>query len=233
LGQVLENYDLDTFAAASGHLAWDATMKEEYKSLLANDTWDLVSLLKGRKLVRCKRVYRTKYGPNDKVDKQKAKLVAKGFSQVEGIDYTETFAPVSKMNSIRLVLSLAASYKWEVHQMDVKSTFLHGDLHEKIYMEQPPGFINNESILVCRLKKSLYGLKQAPRAWYAKMDNFLLATGFSRCHSDNTIYTKRVDGQLIILVLYVDDLILTSSDPKLINHVKYNLKKKFDMTYLG
>ena len=100
-------------------------------------------------------------------------------------------------------------------------------------MEQPPGFIHNDSSLVCHLKKSLYGLKQAPRAWYAKMDSFLLATSFSRCHSDNTVYTKRVDGQLIILVLYVDDLILTSSDPNLTNHVKSNLKNKFDMIDLG
>ena len=100
-------------------------------------------------------------------------------------------------------------------------------------MEQPPGFIHNDSSLVCCLKKSLYGLKQAPRAWYAKMDSFLLATGFSRCHSDNTVYTKRVNGHLIILVLYVDDHIRTSSDPKLINHVKSSLKKKFDMTDLG
>jgi hypothetical protein len=100
-------------------------------------------------------------------------------------------------------------------------------------MEQPPSFIHNDSSLVCHLKKSLYGLKQAPCAWYAKMDSFLLATGFSRCHSDNTVYTKRVDGQLIILVLYVDDLILTSSDPKLINHVKSSIKNKFDMTDLG
>eukprot|EP00253_Pinus_taeda_P027048 PITA_27048 len=113
------------------------------------------------------------------------------------------------MNSIRLVFSLAASLKWEVHQMDVKSAFLHGDLHEEIYMEQPIGFIQTDSSLVCRLKKSLYGLKQAPLAWYAKMDNFLLESGFSRCHSDNTVYTKTVENSLIILVLYVDDLILT------------------------
>eukprot|EP00253_Pinus_taeda_P022477 PITA_22477 len=113
------------------------------------------------------------------------------------------------MNSIYLVLSLAASFKWEVHQMDVKSTFLHGDLHEEIYMEQPTGFIQIDSSLVCRLKKSLYGLKQAPRAWYAKMDSFLLETGFSRYHSDNTVYTKKVGKSLIILVLYVDDIILT------------------------
>eukprot|EP00253_Pinus_taeda_P009585 PITA_09585 len=208
-------------------------MNEEYHSLLANDTWDLVPLPKGRKLVRCKWVYRTKYGPDEKVDKHKARLVAKGFSQVEGIDYTETFSPVAKMNFVRLVLSLTASFKWEVHQMDVKSAFLHGDLHEEIYMEQHIGFIQTNSSLVCRLKKSLYGLKQAPRAWYAKMDSFLLESGFSRCHFDNTVYTKKVGKSLLTLVLYVDDLILTGSDPNLINHVKSSLKEKFEMRDLG
>jgi hypothetical protein len=100
-------------------------------------------------------------------------------------------------------------------------------------MEQPPGYVQNDSNLVCHLKKSLYGLKQAPRAWYAKMDNFLLDTGFSRCHSDPNVYTKKVGIHLIILVLYVDDLILTGSDPKLLTHVKSNLKNKFEMTDLG
>eukprot|EP00253_Pinus_taeda_P007036 PITA_07036 len=137
------------------------------------------------------------------------------------------------MNSIHLVLSLAAYFKWEVHQMDVKSAFLHGDLHEEIYMEQPIGFIQTDSTLVCQLKKSLYGLKQAPRAWYAKMDSFLLESGFSRCHSHNTVYTKKVGKSLIILVLYVDDLILTHSDPNLISDVKSSLKKKFEMTDIG
>ena len=100
----------------------------------------------------------------EKVDRHKARLVAKGFSQVEGIDYTETFSLVAKMNSIRLVLSLVASFKWEVHQMDVKSAFLHGDLHEEIYMEQPPGFIQKDFSLFFCLNKSLYGLKQSPWA---------------------------------------------------------------------
>eukprot|EP00253_Pinus_taeda_P032884 PITA_32884 len=162
-------------------------MNEEYRSLLENDTWELVPLPKGRKLVKCKWVYRKKFGPNGKVYKHRAHLVAKGFSQVNNIDYTETFSPVTKMNYIFLVLSLAASFKWEVHQMDVKYAFLHGDLHEKIYMEQPLGFIQKDSNLVCQLKKSLYGLKQAPRA----------------------------------------------CDPNLINHVKSNLKKKFEMIDLG
>jgi hypothetical protein len=208
-------------------------MNEEYRSLMKNDTWDLVPLPKGRKLVRCKCVYRTKYASDGSVERHKARLVSKGFSRVEGIDYNETLAPVAKMNSIYLVLALVASHKWEVHQMDVKSDFLHGDLHEEIYMEQPPGYVQNDSILVFRLKKSLYGLKQAPRAWYAKMDNFLIATGFSRCHSDPNVYTKNVGSHLIILVLYVDDLILTGSDPKLLNHVKTSLKNKFEMIDLG
>eukprot|EP00253_Pinus_taeda_P002995 PITA_02995 len=117
--------------------------------------------------------------------------------------------------------------------MGVKSAFLHGGLHEEIYMEQPIGFIQIGSSLVCQLKKSIYGLKQAPRAWYAKMDSFLLETGFSRCHSDNTVYSMKVGESLIIHFLYVDDLILTSSDPNLINHVKSSLKKKSEMTDLG
>eukprot|EP00253_Pinus_taeda_P025309 PITA_25309 len=140
------------------------------------------------------------------------------------------------MNFVRLVLSLAASFKWEVHQMDVKSTFLHGDLHEEIYMEQPIGFIQTDSSLVCRLKKSLYGLKQAPWAWYAKMDSFLLESGFSRCHSDNTVYAKKVGKSLIILVLYVDDLILTvlqSKEGIFLSQSKYacDLLRHFHMEY--
>ena len=117
--------------------------------------------------------------------------------------------------------------------MDVKSTFLHGDLQEEIYMEQPPGYVQDNSILVCLLNKFLYGLKQSPRAWYAKMDIFLHDTGFSRCHSNPNVYTKKVGNHLMILVIYVDDLILTGSDPKLITHVKSSLKQNFEMSDLG
>eukprot|EP00253_Pinus_taeda_P001426 PITA_01426 len=199
LAQASANYDPDTFAEASGHLDWDTTMNDEYRSLLTDDTWDLVPLPKGRKLVRCKWVYRAKFGPDEKVDKHKARLVAKGFSQVEGIDYTETFSPVAKMNSIRLVLSLAASFKWEVHRW----------------------MLNLPSCMGTCMKKSIWSnllalYKQIP----------------ALCHSDNTVYTKKVGKSLIILVLYVDNLILTGSDPNLINHVKSSLKKQFEMTDL-
>jgi hypothetical protein len=188
-------------------------MNEEYRSLMANDTWDIVPLPKRRKLVICKWVYRTKYASDGSVERHKAPLVSQGFSQVERIGYNETFSHVAKMNSIHLVLALVASNKREVHQMDVKSTFLHGDLQEEIYMEQPPSYVQNDSSLVCRLEKYIYGLKQG--AWYSKMDNFLINIKFSRCHSSPNVYTKKLGIHLIILVLYVDDLISTDSDSKL------------------
>ena len=130
MAQVSKTHDPETFAKASSHPDWDTAMNEEYCSLMENDTWNLVPLPKERKLVRCKWVYRTKYASNGSVERHKAWLVVKGFSQVEGIDYNETFSSVAKMNSIRLVLSLDASHKWEVHMMDVKSFLLHKDFQE-------------------------------------------------------------------------------------------------------
>ena len=131
-------------------------------------------------------------------------LVSKGLSQVQGVDYTYTFAPVAKMDSIRLVLAIATSKRWEVHHMDVKSDFFHGELHEDIYMHHIEGVIHDPS-LVCRLRKSLYGLKQALRAWYAKMDNFLLSLGFVRCKSDPNFYFNKIGDVLHVIVLYFYD----------------------------
>ena len=186
---------------------------------MKNHTWDLCPLLKGRKLVWCWWVYHAKYAADGSIVRYKAHLVMKGFSQVESIEYFETFSPITKMNSIHLVLSLAASQGWTVYQMDVKSAFLHGDLHEEIYMEQPQGFVQDSS-LVCQLRRSLYGLKQAPRAWYEKMDSFLLASHFTRCHSDPTVYIQRHGANLLILVLYVDDLIIIGSSSSMIQSVQ-------------
>ena len=118
-------------------------------------------------------------------------MVSKGLSKFQGVDYINTFLPVAKMESIKLVLAIATSKRWEVHHMDVKSDFLHGDIHEDIYMQQPKGFIHDPS-LVFRLNKSLYGLNQAPRAWYAKMDNFLLSLGFERCKNDPNVYFQHM-----------------------------------------
>lgn len=193
---------------------------------------ELVPLPPDWKLVRCKWIYRTKKAADGVISKYKARLVAKGFQQVHGIDYDETFAPVAKMDSIRLALAIAAARKWEVHHMDVKNAFLHGDLEEEIYMEQPQGYVQDPS-LVCRLKKSLYGLKQAPRAWYAKMDSYLLSQGFIRCKSDPNVYMLRSTDSLLIIVLYVDDLLITGSSISAIATVKTTLHDRFSMTDMG
>ena len=135
----------------------------------------------GSKLVQCKWVYKTKFAADGSPLKYKAILVAKGYSQVHGIDYNETFSPVAKMDSIKLALAIAASRQWEVHHMDVKCAFLNGDLTEEIYMQQPQCFATDHS-LVCRLRKSLYGLKQAPRAWLATLPPRSLHISFSQHH---------------------------------------------------
>eukprot|EP00253_Pinus_taeda_P023541 PITA_23541 len=143
---MMHGSDPQTYAEADGHPEWEAAMDEEYNSLIKNQTWDLVPLPSNRKLVRCKWVYRTKKASNGQVSRYKARLVAKDFQQVHGVDYDETFAPVAKMDSIWLALSIAAARGWEVHHMDVKNAFLHGDFEEEIYMEQPPGYMQNSSM---------------------------------------------------------------------------------------
>jgi hypothetical protein len=148
---------------------------------------------------------------------------------VHGIDYDETFALVAKMDSIHLALSIATTKGWEFHQMDVKNAFLHDDLSKEIYMEQPRGFMQDSS-LVCRLKKSLYGLKKAPRAWYAKMD---LSHKFVHFKSDLNVYMLRMTDSLLLLVIYVDDLLITGFSTSKIAEVKRILHDRFLMTYKG
>ena len=136
-----------------------------------NEAWDLVVLSAGRKPIGNKWVFKKKTNAEGKVEKYKARLVAKGYSQVSGIDFGDIFSLVAKVTSIRLLLSVAAAFDFEVEQLDVKTTFLHGDLEEEIYMKQPEGFaVKGKKELVCKLKKSLYGLKQSPRMWYQKFD---------------------------------------------------------------
>ena len=136
------------------------------------------------------------------------------------------------MDSIRLVLAVFASKNWEVHHMDVKYTFKHGYIHEEIYMNHPEGYITDPS-LVCKIKKSLYGLKQAPREWYSKMDAFLLSQNFQSCKSDKNVYLQQYYGNLIIIFLYVDDLLITGSTVSSISSIKTTLHNAFEMSDLG
>jgi hypothetical protein len=144
---------------------WINAMNEEMKSIKKNDTSDLVDLPNEKEFIGVKWVYKTKYKENGEVDKYKARLVAKGFAKEYGVDYNETFAPIARPDTIRVVLAIAAQHNWKVYKMDVKSAFLNGYLEEEVYVQQPPGYeVRGQEDKVYRLKKALYGLKQAPRA---------------------------------------------------------------------
>ena len=183
----------------------------------------------GKSVVTSKWIYKVKFSTDGSVEKCKAKFVARGFSQKEGIDYDETFAPVARYSSIRVIISLASVMGWKLHQMDVKTTFLNGEIEEEVYIEQPKGFeLHGRETHVCKLKKALYGLKQAPRSWYARIDSYLQGLGFSKSIVDSNLYIKVVKNQPLILVLYVDDLFLTGEE-HLIAQCKRELAAKFEM----
>lgn len=151
---------------------------EELEALRKIKTWELAYLPKGKKAVSCKWIYTVKQNPEGKIERYKARLVARGYSQTYGIDYDETFAPVAKMNTVRILISCGANFGWPLHQLDVKNSFLHGDLQEEVYMEIPPSFSASEAVgKVCRLKKSLYGLKQSPRAGSTGLERLYAAWG--------------------------------------------------------
>ncbi|BBN68204.1 transposable element gene [Prunus dulcis] len=210
-------------------------MHEEMQSLHENHTYDLVNLPNGRRALKNKCVYRLKTEENNSKPRFKARLVVKGFSQKKGINFEYIFSPVVKMSSIRVVLGLAASLNLKIKQLDVKTAFLHGDLEEEIYMEQPEGFkVKGKKDLVCRLKKSLYGLKQAPRQWYKKFDSFMIEHRYRRTTSYHCVFVKRFDdSEFIILLLYVDDMLIVGQNSDKISKLKKELSKSFAMKDLG
>jgi hypothetical protein len=196
-------------------------MDEEMEALDKNEDWDLVELLTGGNPIGSKWVFKKKLNAEGKVEKYKARLVANGYSQVEGIDFGDIFSLVAKLTSIRFLLSIVVAFDFEVEKMDVKITFLHGDLEEEIYMKQPEGFdVEGKKELVCKLKKSMYGLKQSPRMWYQKFDTYMLGLGFTRSKEDHCVYFKLIGDHLIYLVLYVDDMLLIGKNKEIIQDVK-------------
>jgi len=172
---------------------------------------------------------------NGEIDRYKARLVAKGFGQREGYDYEEIFSFVARMETLRLIIALTAQRQWKIHQMDVKSAFLNGPLDEKAYVKQPLGFIQSgKEEKLYKLTKALYGLKQAPRSWNKRINSFLHAIGFKKCASDHGLYVKTNDyGDLLILCLYVDDVIFTGSNLKMIGDFKHIMMKEFEISDLG
>ncbi|KAM1496471.1 hypothetical protein ACFXTO_031069 [Malus domestica] len=223
-----------TYKSALKEPVWHKAMTEEIEALHSQGTWSIVDLPYNKNLVGCKWVFKIKRNFDGTIARYKARLVAKGFNQEHGLDYGETFSPVVKPTTVRLVLALAAHHDWPLHQLDVKNAFLHGFLQEEVYMSQPPGFEDHHHPLkVCRLHKSLYGLKQAPRAWNARFTSFLPTLGFHNTYADSSLFVKSSGSSLVILLLYVDDIILTGNDPKLITQVITDLTKEFDLKDLG
>ena len=188
----------------------------------------------GIRPIGCKWVFKTKRDSKGNIERYKARLVAKGFTQREGIDFKETFSPVSKKDSFRIIMALVAHMDLELHQMDVKTAFLNGDLMENVYMLQPEGFkAKGSEHLLCKLKKSIYGLKQASRQWYLKFHEVVSSYGFIENTADECIYVKISGSKFIILVLYVDDILLASSDIGLLRETKKFLSQNFEMKDLG
>ena len=228
----------ESFQEAQTHKdrgSWMKAMQEEMESLPKNNTYELVKLPKGRKALRNKWVYKLKKDGRGDLVKYKARLVVKGFGQKKGIDFDEIFSPIVKLSSIRIILGLATNQDLEIEQLDVKTAFLHGDLEEEIYMQQPEGFEDKrKEDLVCKLKKSLYGLKQAPRQWYKKFDSFMVGHGYQRTAADYCVYFKRYPGEkFIILLLYVDDMLIVGQDRAQISKLKEELAESFEMKDLG
>jgi len=213
---------------------WLDAMKDELKSMTHNDVRDLVELPGRCKRVGCKWVFKTKRDSQGNIERYKARLVAKGFSQKDGIDYKETFSPVSKKDSFRIIMALVAHYDLELHQMDVKTAFLNGDLEEDVYIDQPVGFDEEgKEHMVCKLKRSIYGLKQVSRQWYLKFNDTIVSFGFKENNVYRCIYLKASGSKFIFLILYVDDILLATNDLGLLSETKRFLSNNFEMKDMG
>ncbi|KAK8919208.1 hypothetical protein KSP39_PZI021074 [Platanthera zijinensis] len=213
---------------------WKQAMKEELRALHKNNTWKLVDLPPGKRTVGSRWVFTIKQNQDGIVERYKARLVAQGYTQAQGIDYQDTFAPVAKMNTIRILFSCAASRRWDLLQFDIKNAFLNGDLEEEVYMDIPPGLvIKGSERKVCRVLKALYGLKQSPRAWFRRLYKFMMKLGYIQSQADHTLFIKRKGNLISILIVYVDDIIITGDYLEEIIHLKEQLSREFEVKDLG
>ena len=212
---------------------WKEVVNSEIESIMQNHTRELVDLPLGSKPLGCKWIFKRKMKTDGSIDNYKARLVAKGYKQKEGLDYFDTYSPVTRITSIHMLIAIASLHTLEIHQMDVKTTFLNGDLNEEIYMDQPEGFISlGQEKKVCRLVKSLYCLKQAPKQWHEKFDKVMMSNGFTINECDKFVYVKDTNNGYVIVCLYVDDMLILGSN-YIITTTKKMLFSKFNMKDLG
>jgi len=224
-----------SFEDAVKNVKWRQAMNSKIEVIERNNTWELTELPNGSKVIGVKWVYKTKLNEKGEVDKYKARLVAKGYSQKYVVDYAKVFAPVARLDTIRVVISLAAQKGWMIYQLDVKFAFLNGELNEEVFATQPPGYEKTgHEYKVYKLKKALYGLKQAPRAWYSYIETYFLSAGFTKCPYKHTLFIKTTGGGTALFVcLYFDDLIFTGNDAAMFKDFKQPMMSEFEMTDLG
>jgi hypothetical protein len=212
---------------------WVLAMQEELNNFKRNEVWTLVPRPK-QNVVGTKWVFCNKQDEHGVVTRNKARLVAKGYAQVAGLDFEETIAPVARLESIHILLAYAVHHSFRMFQMDVKSAFLNGPIKEEVYVEQPPGFEDEQyHAHVCKLSKALYGLKQAPRAWYECLRDFLVANAFKVGKADPTLFTKTCHGELFVCQIYVDDIIFGSTNQKSFEEFSRVMTQKFEMSMMG
>jgi hypothetical protein len=223
-----------SYTAASKHPQWCTAMTEEFQALQKQGTWTLVPPPPSKNIVGCKWVYKLKYNSDGTLARHKTRLVANGFHQQYGVDFDETFSPVVKASTVRLILSLAVSLNWSLRQSDVKNAFLHGTFKEEVYMTQPQGYIDPQHPShVCKLLKSIYGLKQAPRAWFESFTSQLLHLGFTASTADSSLFIYKHNSIIAYLLLYVDDIVLTSNTLAYLDQLVTQLSTVFDLKDLG
>ena len=214
---------------------WRAAMNEEMTALEKNNTWELTTLPRGKKAIGCRWVFTPKFQADSTLERLKARLVAKIYTQQQGIDYGETFAPVAKFNTVRVLIALAAKCEWDILQLDVKNAFLHGELQEEVYMQLPPGYqLTNVPNQVCKLKKALYGLKQSPRAWFSRFTKAMIDLNYHQARGDHVLFIKHsTTGAVTLLLVYVDDILITGGDAAEIHQLTTALSGQFEMKELG
>ena len=227
-----------TFKQAMASEMWRGSVSAEFEALEQNGTWDVESLPEGKNVVGCKWIHTIKYNADGTVERPKSRLVAQGYTQQEGLDYVDTFSPVAKLTSVKLLLALAAAKGWSLNQMDVSNAFLHGDLEEEIYMRLPQGYTPPPGTelppnAVCRLRKSLYGLKQASRQWYKRFSSVLLGANFIQSPADNTLFVKTNKTSFIAVLVYVDDILIASNDDEALLALQTLLRSEFKIKDLG
>ncbi|MCO5595626.1 hypothetical protein L7F22_049671 [Adiantum nelumboides] len=233
--ETIDEISLDEALSGPEASSWRQAMDSEYQSLMANGTWQLVPAPPNRKLVTCKWLLRKKFHADGSVSRYKARLVARGFTQIPGMDYSETFSPILRITSFRVLIAIAALFGFLLHQMDVRTAFLNGDLQEEIYMSQPDGGYTSlqHPDYVCRLLKALYGLKQSPRQWYLRFHQCMISLGYTRFQSNANVYSRHSTNVLHFLAIYVDDILILSNSQYAIDKAKGELQASFSMIDMG